>query len=295
MTTPSGMIDHSAALPMAVLRQPPALLRALRAARAVIGREVGRTVARPGRILAAVLFPLFWLVVFSPGVQSLSGAVSVTPYDGAYKPLLEYVIPGLVALVLLLNGVQSALAFVHDREGEQVGVLMTAPLPRWILLLSRLVAVAIVSLVEAYLFLFAAWLLGFVIIGIDVPWNGWAVAVPFVLLAAWMLAAAGLALAVLIRVLADRAATILFLVLPVFLLSSALYPVWRFRDNDALYLQTIAAANPFTHAVELIRYAAYGSFTATSLAVVLGVGILSSTLVVARFDPERRPVRAAAG
>jgi ABC-2 type transport system permease protein len=287
------MIDNSGTLPLAGLRQPSGFLRALRGSRAVIAREIGRTVARPGRVVAVVLFPLIWLVVFAPGVQSVSGAVSVAPYDGAYKPLHEYMIPGLVALVLLLNGVQSALAFVHDREAEQVRLLMTAPLPRWVLLLSRLVAVAMVSLLEAYLLVAAAWLLGFVVIRIDVPWGGWAAAMPLVLLAGWMLAAVSLALAVFVRALADRAGTILFLVMPVFLLSSALYPVWRFRDNDALYLQAIASANPFTHAVEVIRYAAYGSFTAGSLAVVLGVGVLAFVLVVIGFDPERRAARSA--
>ncbi|MGV8840165.1 MAG: ABC transporter permease [Bauldia sp.] len=287
------MIDHSAALPRAGFGQTPVFLRAPRAFRAVIAREIGRTVARPGRILAVVLFPLLWLVVFAPGVQSLSGGVSVAPYDGAYKPLQEYMIPGLVALVLLLNGVTSALAFVQERDAEQVRVLMTAPLPRFMLLLAKLVAVAIVSLAEACLCLAAIAVLGNVIIGVDVPWAGWAAALPFVFLAGLMLAAASLALAVFVRALADRAGAVLFLVVPVFLLSSALYPVWRFRDNDAAVLQAIATANPFTHAVELIRYAAYGSFTATSLAVVLGVGALGFVLAVLGFDPERRTARAA--
>lgn len=281
------MIDPSGALPLAGVRQPPNFARALRTVRAVIGREIGRTVARPSRVATVVAFPLLWLIVFAPGVQSLSGAVSVAPYEGAYKPLQEYLTPGLVALVLLLNAVRSALAFVHDREAEQVRMLMTAPLPRWVLLLARILAVAFVSLVEAYLCLAAIWLLGFVISGIDVPWAGWLTAVPVVFLSAWMLAAGALALAVLIPALADRAGTILFLVLPVFLLSSALYPVWRFRDNDAVVLQTIASGNPFTHAVELIRYAAYGSFNATSLAVVTGVGLAALVLAGLRFDPER--------
>ncbi|MCC6735935.1 MAG: ABC transporter permease [Bauldia sp.] len=286
------MIDPTAALPRAGARQAPVFLRALRASRAVIGREIGRTVARPGRVLAVVLFPLLWLVVFAPGVQSLSGGVSVAPYDGAYKPLQEYMIPGLVALVLLLNGVRSALAFVHERDAEQVRTLMTAPLPRWVLIGARLVAVAVVSLAEAYLCLAAMAVLGNFIVGVDIPWAGWAVAIPFVFLAGWMLAAASLALAVFVRALTDRAGTVLFLVVPVFLLSSALYPAWRFRDNDAAYLQAIATLNPFTHAVELIRYAAYGSFTAMSLAVVLGVGAVAVLLAVVGFDPERRTARA---
>ena len=47
-----------------------------------------------------------------------------------------------------------------------------------------------------------------------------------------------------------------FVIFPMFFASSALYPLWRLRESSVL-LHDIAAANPFTHAVELIRFALY--------------------------------------
>ena len=60
-----------------------------------------------------------------------------------------------------------------------------------------------------------------------------------------------------------------FVIFPMFFASSALYPLWRLRESSVL-LHDIAAANPFTHAVELIRFALYGQVNWLALAVVVG-------------------------
>jgi ABC-2 type transport system permease protein len=49
--------------------------------------------------------------------------------------------------------------------------------------------------------------------------------------------------------------------------------------------------NPFTHAVELIRYSAYSKFNGLSLAVVIGVGIVSFLVAAIAYDPQRGLVR----
>ena len=47
-----------------------------------------------------------------------------------------------------------------------------------------------------------------------------------------------------------------FVIFPMFFLSSALYPLWKMAESSEL-LYNICAVNPFTHAVELIRFALY--------------------------------------
>ena len=53
-----------------------------------------------------------------------------------------------------------------------------------------------------------------------------------------------------------------FVIFPMFFLSSALYPLWKLREAGAQAIYWLRAGNPFTHAVELIRFAAYGQFNA---------------------------------
>ncbi len=72
-----------------------------------------------------------------------------------------------------------------------------------------------------------------------------------------MLGALALLMSSLIRQLENFAGVMNFVIFPMFFASSALYPLWRIREGSP-YLYEIARFNPFTHAVELIRFALYG-------------------------------------
>jgi ABC-2 type transport system permease protein len=98
----------------------------------------------------------------------------------------------------------------------------------------------------------------------------------------WML----LFLSSLVRQLENFASVMNFVIFPMFFASSALYPLWRIRESsDTLYW--ICQANPFTHAVELVRFALYGKFEPLSFVVVIGTGLLFFTLAVIAYDPGR--------
>src|SRR5690242_3307229 len=55
-------------------------------------------------------------------------------------------------------------------------------------------------------------------------------------------------------------------IFPMFFASSALYPLWHVKEASLL-LYEICEINPFTHAVELIRFALYGQLESTSAIV----------------------------
>ena len=54
---------------------------------------------------------------------------------------------------------------------------------------------------------------------------------------------------------------------------------------------TISLANPFTHAVELIRFALYGMFEPISALVVVGSTVVFFLLAVIGYDPQRGMIR----
>ncbi len=63
-------------------------------------------------------------------------------------------------MVLLFNGMQCSLAMVYDREMGLMRLLLTAPLPRWWILLAKLTATAVLTLAQAAAFVLVAWALG---------------------------------------------------------------------------------------------------------------------------------------
>ena len=58
------------------------------------------------------------------------------------------------------------------------------------------------------------------------------------------------------------------------------------EGGGSLWLWQLASINPFTHAVELIRFAAYGQLAGISLAVVCGSGAIAFAIAAAGYDPQ---------
>jgi ABC-2 type transport system permease protein len=251
---------------------------------AIVVREALRFLHQRERFLAALVRPLVWLLVFAAGFRAALGLSIIPPYQ-TYVTYEIYIVPGLCGMILLFNGMQSSLGLVYDREMGSMRLLLTAPLPRWWLLACKLMAGTAISVLQAYAFLAIA--AGF---GIVMPWTGYLLVLPALIVAGLMLGALGLALSSLIRQLENFAGVMNFVIFPVFFLSSALYPLWKMAESSRL-LHAICAANPFTHAVELIRFALYAQVNLPALGWVLLALAGFGALAVWGYDPARGMVR----
>ncbi|MCA0273922.1 MAG: ABC transporter permease [Proteobacteria bacterium] len=247
---------------------------------AILHREALRFLGQRGRFIAALVRPLVWLFVFAAGFRAALGLSIIPPYQ-TYIPYETYIVPGLCGMILLFNGMQSSLSLVYDREMGSMRLLLTSPLPRWWLLASKLVAGAAISVLQAYAFLAIA-----ALYGIRAPASGYLTVLPALFLSGLMLGALGLMLSSFIRQLENFAGVMNFVIFPMFFLSSALYPLWKMAEASPL-LRDICAANPFTHAVELIRFALYGQFEPMALLWVLLALAIFGTVALWGYDPAR--------
>jgi ABC-2 type transport system permease protein len=254
------------------------------ALRAIVWREALRFVHQRERFIAALVRPLVWLLVFAAGFRAALG-LSITPPYQTYITYEVYIVPGLMGMILLFNGMQSSLSLVYDREMGSMRLLLTAPLPRWWLLFCKLAGSTAISVLQVYAFLVIAGFFGF-----RVAWPGYVTLLPALIVAGLMLGALGLALSSLIKQLENFAGVMNFVIFPMFFLSSALYPLWKMAESSRL-LHDICAANPFTHAVELIRFALYRDFNGQALLWVLLAGAAFMALALWGYDPARGLVR----
>jgi ABC-2 type transport system permease protein len=259
------------------------LPHALQALRAIVWRELLKFGRQYGRLASALVRPLLWLAVFAAGFRNVFGVAIVEPYD-TYIPYDIYIAPGLIGMVLLFNGMQSSLAMVYDREMGLMRLLLTAPLPRPWILFSKLVATAVLSLAQAAAFVAVAALLGTVL-------PVWGPQTPHVLLAAvcgaLMLGALGLLLSVHIQQLENFAGTMNFVIFPMYFMSTALYPLWKLEESGAEWVYRLAQVNPFTHAVEWLRFALYGKDPGLSPWIVVGTLVLCFAVASWGYDPQR--------
>ena len=241
-------------------------------------REVLRFARQRERFLAALVPPLVWLFIFAAGFRSVLGLSITAPYE-TYVLYEVYVVPGLCAMIQLFNGMQSSLSMVYDSETGAMRTLLVSPYPRWFLLGGKLVAGVLVSILQVYAFLGIAWLWG-----VHPPAIGWAAVLPALLLSGVMLGSLGLLISSTIRQLENFAGVMNFVIFPMFFASSALYRLWRMKESSVL-LHDICALNPFTYAVELIRFALYGQVNWLALAVVVGCTVVFFGATVFMYDP----------
>ncbi len=254
----------------------------------IVWREVLRYLHQRERFLSALVRPLVWLFIFAAGFRQTLGVSIIPPYE-SYVLYEQFVTPGLIGMILLFNAMQSSLSMVYDRETGAMRTLLVSPFPRSFLLISKLLGGVAVALLQVYVFLIIAHFwdidpggpdlnlgLG---LSIPAPYNGYVTLLPALVLAGLMLGALALFMSSVIKQLENFAGVMNFVIFPMFFASSALYPLWRIKESSPV-LYDICRFNPFTFAVELIRFAMYGQIGAK---LETGATDFTNVLVVTAF------------
>jgi ABC-2 type transport system permease protein len=254
----------------------------------IVWREGLRFLHQRERFVSALVRPLVWLFIFAAGFRQVLGISIIPPYE-TYIPYEVYIAPGLMAMIQLFNGMQSSLSMVYDREMGNMRTLLVSPLPRGYLLFCKLLAGTAVSLLQVYAFLGIAWFWD-----ITPPGIGYLTVLPALILSGLMLGALGMLISSGIKQLENFAGVMNFVIFPMFFASSALYPLWRVEEGSP-WLAYLCEANPFTHAVELIRFALYGKIDWIALAVVGGCAAAFMIGAILAYDPSRGFVRRGPG
>lgn len=256
----------------------------LTALTAIVAREALRFIHQRERFVAALVRPLVWLLVFAAGFRAALGLSIIPPYQ-TYITYETYIVPGLCGMILLFNGMQSSLSLIYDREMGSMKLLLTSPYPRWWLLMCKLVGATAISVLQVYAFLAIA-----AAFGITMPVLGYLTVLPALIIAGIMLGALGLLLSSFIKQLENFAGVMNFVIFPMFFMSSALYPLWKMAESSEL-LHDICAVNPFTHAVELIRFALYVDFNGAALGWTVLAAVVFTIAALWGYSPEGSGIR----
>ncbi|OCX62262.1 multidrug ABC transporter permease [Thioclava sp. SK-1] len=254
--------------------------RAIIAASAIAQREVARFLNQRARFFAALVRPLVWLLIFAAGFRAALGLSIIAPYQ-TYITYETYIIPGLCGMILLFSGMQSSLSLIHDRESGTMRLMLTAPWPRWFTLGAKLMASSFVGLLQVAVFLAIA-----ACFGIQMNIMGYIYVIPALFLSALMLGALGLVLSAKVRQLENFAGVMNFVIFPMFFCSSALYPIWKMKESSA-FLARLCEVNPFTHSVELIRFALYQQMNWPALGWTTAATIVFFVIATVGYEPAR--------
>jgi len=232
---------------------------------AVLEREVLRMIRQRTRLVAAMVRPLIWLLVIGGGFNSVIGRAHGVDYQ-------DFLVPGVLGMTTLFGAMLAALTTVYDKESGVMRMMIVAPLPHAWIVLAKMVSAALAAIVQALLLIALLLLLGHFGNGTD-----WALLAAAVAAASFACAGIGMVTASFTRTLDNFAATMNFVIFPVFFLSGSLYPV----QSLPVALKRVATINPYTYGVDLLKHAILPASVPTDFSVALDIAVLAGFSIVA--------------
>jgi len=191
-------------------------------------------------LAASIVRPLLWLVAVGFGLRSSFG--SGAGHNGV--DFVSFLVPGIVSMTILFSSMFAAISIVWDREFGFLKELLVSPVPRTMIVLSKMISASVTALLEVTITLIVAPLLGarFSILGA-------LAAIPLLVIFGMGVTALGVVVASRMKTFEGFGAIVNFLIQPLFFFSGALYPVEGLPPSLAL----VVRLNPMSYAVDAAR------------------------------------------
>lgn len=240
----------------------------------IVARDLLRTKRQKGRLLGGIARPFMWLLLVGTGFNAIARVGGGISYQ-------EFVYPGIVVMAALFGGMLMAISTVYDREFGVLRLMLASPAGVPAVLTGRVLAAAIVGLMQGAVVLALAPLILTVSVGHLLAATG------ALALSALVSSVLGLLVAARLRSVENFAGVINVVLFPLLFLSGALYPT----SGMPPVLRFLAEINPVTYQVDLMRHA-FGQrpeFSAATDVLVLIVAAAALFAVAGLlFDPEQR-------
>jgi ABC-2 type transport system permease protein len=227
---------------------------ALRTVAALTTREIVKFVRDRSRVIGALVQPLaFWLLLglgFEGAFQMPETAgMGAGAIDGSEVGYVEFLFPGMIALVILFTAIFSTISIVEERTSGFLQATLTAPAPRVALVVGNALGGTLLATGQAVLFLVALPALG-----LPVTLGGIALVVALCLLTGLAFTALGFTIAWRMETTRGFHAVMNLFLLPLWFLSGAMFP----PDGASPLLRGFVLVNPVSYAVSGIRSGLYG-------------------------------------
>ncbi|HTD54030.1 MAG TPA: ABC transporter permease [Silvibacterium sp.] len=201
-------------------------------------RELKRYVRSRVQIVVSLGQPCLYLLALGFGL----GPVFQKAGLGSY---LQFMAPGVIGMTVLFSSVFSGIAMLWDRQFGFLKETLVAPVSRMQIMIGRTLGGATVAVLQGTLILIVCLVAGFR----PHSWLAIPAAFLFVMLIAIVFAALGTAIGSVIKDMQGFQLVMNFMVLPIFFLSGALYPL----ANLGVVLTFITRLDPLTYGVDGLR------------------------------------------
>jgi ABC-2 type transport system permease protein len=241
----------------------------LNAVYVIVAREFKKFVREKSRLFSAIARPLLWLFIVGAGISRLLPSEAGMPYT-------KFIFPGIIGMTILFSSIFSSISIIWDKEFGFMKEILVAPVSRFSIVIGKALSGTIVSTIQALIILALFPVLGFKL--------GLLQVLEVILICAslsFCISAFGIVLATFYDSYESFSVIMNFIIMPMFFLSGAMYPVKLLPD----ILRILAKLNPLTYGIDIMKHVMFPDASGNmgpdiSIVTSIVVIILSSILFV---------------
>jgi len=245
------------------------------AVRALWWRDVRKLVRQRARLLSGLAQPLMYLLALGAGLNSVFASAGYGDYT-------HFLSPGVVAMAVMTSSFVSGISVLWDRKFGFLKESLVAPVPRWTIVMGRALGAATTASLQGGIVVLVSVALGNRLAG-SAP-SALAALLGGMFITGVVFALAGIWCGAIIEDFQAVQLIVNFVLMPLFFLSGALFPV----KTASGALAEAVKLNPVTYAVDLLRAAFTGQAQwgiARDLGVIaccIGLGFVLATYALSR-------------
>ena len=241
------MSVETTAAPAAATPSAPAPIdtraASLRAVYIIWYRDILRYWRDRWRLVASLAQPLLFLVVFGSGLSSSLGAGALFGSRSGLS-YIQFMYPGIIGMSILFTAIFGAMSIVWDREFGFLKEVLVAPIDRWAVAIGKALGGTTQAMIQGLILLVLAPL-----VGVKLSLLTILEIVPLAAVLAFGLASFGVMLASMMKSLQGFQVVMNFLMMPMFFLSGALFPL----TNLPGWMTFLTRVDPASYGIDPLR------------------------------------------
>ncbi|MEQ8789571.1 MAG: ABC transporter permease [Pirellulaceae bacterium] len=251
----------------------PLTPRPWRAALALCWREIVRFLRQRNRIVSAVGQPILFWLLFSVGFSRSFNLGGGAADGGSFQ---QYYFPGTLVLILLFTAIFATISVIEDRKEGFLQSVLVAPIPRWSMVLGKVLGGSALAMLQGLIFLCLA-----LTLKVETSLVAIAALVVLMLVTSMALTSVGMVIAWRMDSTQGYHAVMSLVLMPMWLLSGAFFPIPALTA-DTSWAQIVMhwgmKLNPLSYSVAGVRQLLFAgpppeAFWAPNLVVCWSVAI----------------------